>query len=52
MKLTFGDMGVSANAKRDARAQYLKKEDMERDVEEGCDVWTKGRKGKWVWVEE
>jgi hypothetical protein len=45
-------MGVSTEAKREARAGYLTKEDMEREVADGCDVWTKGRKGKWVWVEE
>lgn len=46
------EMGVSTFAKRDARAGYLKKEDMDREVATGCDVWTKDRKGKWVWVEE
>lgn len=45
-------MGVSAKDRREARAKYLKKDDMEREVADGCDVWTKGRKGKWVWVED
>ena len=45
-------MGVSTSDKRAAREKYLPTERGQREPAAGCDVWTDGRKGRWVWVED
>ena len=46
------EMGVSTQAKREKRAEYLTQENMARPPASGADQWTEGKLGQWEWLEQ
>ncbi|KAL7420718.1 hypothetical protein Q5752_004669 [Cryptotrichosporon argae] len=46
------DLGIKSEDKRAIRAQYLRKEDMERPPAPGSDPWRDGKFGNLEWVEK